>query len=45
MDLTTVAAMMGVGVAEARQREAHDQFRAPVEDEVVMVRKSRVEAP
>lgn len=44
MDLTTVAAFMGVGEEEARQRAAWDRMRAPG-PEVVMERKVRTEAP
>lgn len=40
MDLTTVAAFMGVGVEEARQRRAHESMKASGV-EVVMVPKSR----
>lgn len=43
MDLTTIAAFMGVGVDEARQRRAHEGMKASG-PEVVMVRKARTGA-
>lgn len=40
MDLTTIAALMGIGEEAARQRRAHERWRAPG-PEVPMVPKAR----
>lgn len=43
MDLTTVAAFLGVGEQEAQQRQAWDRYRVG-DPNVVMERKVRAEA-